>query len=127
MMPVSAIKAAAKNGKKPNFMWLLSEDNSKHFMKLFDKNGAEAPNVEKLAKHGVVFDRAFCNMPVCSAARSTLATGCYGSRIGTQYHRKLVSVPLPEGVHNFAAIMREAGYYTTNNKTDYNIIIMVEN
>jgi len=119
MMPT--LGKGAVEGKKPNFVWLVSEDNSKHFLKLFDENGAETPNIKKMADHGVLFTRAFSNMSVCSAARSTLATGCYGSRIGTQFHRTFRHVPLQEGLHNFAAILREAGYYTSNKKkTDYN-------
>lgn len=120
---LSAARAsdALAAGRKPNLVWLVSEDNSKHFMKLFDENGAETPNIEKLADQGVIFTHAFSNCPVCSAARSSLATCCYGSRIGTHFHRKHVSVPLPKGVHNFAAILRGAGYYTSNKKkTDYN-------
>ena len=119
MMPT--LGKGAVEGKKPNFVWLVSEDNSKHFLKLFDENGADTPNIKKMADHGVRFTRAFSNMPVCSAARSVLATGCYGSRIGTQFHRMFRHVPLQEGLHNFAAILREGGYYTSNKKkTDYN-------
>lgn len=107
--------------RRPNFMWLVSEDNSKHFMKLFDENGVEAPNIERLARDGAVFTRAFSNCPVCSAARSTLATCCYGARIGTQYHRKYQPVPLCDGLKPFHAYLHDAGYYTSNKKkTDYN-------
>jgi arylsulfatase A-like enzyme len=114
----AAISSAAD---RPNFVWLLSEDNSKHYLKLFDPHGAPAPQIEALAKHGLVFEHAFSNGPVCSVARTTLITGCYAPRIGTQYHRKSVVVPMPEGVRMFPAYLRAAGYYTTNNqKKDYN-------
>ena len=116
----AAKPTAAKKGR-PNIVWLMSEDNSKHYMKLFDKNGAETPRIAEMAKKGVIFTRAFSNCPVCSAARSVLATGCYGSRIGTQYHRKFKTVPMPEGLAPIPALMHQAGYYTSNKtKTDYN-------
>lgn len=105
----------------PNFVWLISEDNSKHYLKLFDENGIATPNIEKLAENGLVYSRAFSNAPVCSAARTTLITSCFGPRTGTQYHRKSTVVPMPDGVKMFPAYLREAGYYTANNsKTDYN-------
>ena len=108
---------------QPNVVWLISEDNSKHFLKLFDEHGAETPNIEKLAQHGLLFENAFSNSPVCSVARTTLITGCYGPRIGTQYHRRSVMVPMPNGLKMFPAYLREAGYYTANNqKKDYNAI-----
>ncbi|MDE0915362.1 MAG: sulfatase-like hydrolase/transferase [Planctomycetota bacterium] len=107
--------------EKPNIVWILSEDNSKHYLKLYDEGGMETPGIEALGAHGLVFDRAFSCSPVCSVARTTLMTSCYAPRIGTQFHRKLQVVPLPAGVRMFPAILREAGYYTTNrHKTDYN-------
>lgn len=109
---------------RPNIVWIMSEDNSKHYLKHFDINGVATPAIESMAKHGVTFDRAFSNAPVCSTARSTLITGCYGPRIGTQYHRRSQFVPLPEGVEMFPVYLRDVGYYTTNNsKTDYNALI----
>ena len=118
---VAVISIVASAADKPNFVWLISEDNSKHFLKLFDETGAETPNIAALAKQGVVFNRAFSNAPVCSVARSTLISGCYAPRIGTQYHRRSVMVPMPEGLRMFPAYLRDAGYYTTNrSKTDYN-------
>ena len=108
---------------KPNFVWLISEDNSVHYMKLFDEHGAETPRIAELAKHGLIFDHAFSNSPVCSVARTTLITGCYGPRIGTQFHRRTVMAPMPTGLRMFPAYLRDAGYYTTNNrKKDYNAI-----
>jgi len=115
--------AVCRAADRPNFVWLISEDNSKHFMRLFDETGPKTPNIEKLAEHGLVFDHAFSNAPVCSVARSTLVTSCYAPRIGTQYHRREKMVAMPDGVRMFPAYLRDAGYYTTNNKKeDYNAI-----
>ncbi len=110
-------------GKGPNFVWIVSEDNSKHYLKLFDERGTETPNIAKLAENGLIFSRAFSNAPVCSVARTTLATGCYAPRIGTHYHRRSKLAEMPEGLKMFAAYLRDAGYYTTNNsKKDYNAV-----
>lgn len=108
---------------KPNIVWIVSEDNSKHYLKLLDENGAETPNIAALANHGLTFTRAFSNAPVCSVARTTLATGCYAPRIGTQFHRKSKLAELHPGLKLFPAYLRESGYYTTNNsKKDYNCV-----
>ncbi|MDZ4851758.1 MAG: sulfatase [Pirellulaceae bacterium] len=115
-LSVSAIAA-----DKPNFVWLISEDNSIHYLKHYFPTGAETPRIVELASHGLTFQHAFSNAPVCSVARSTLITGCYAPRIGTQYHRRAVSVPMPAGLKMFPASLRDAGYYTSNNqKKDYN-------
>ncbi|MCG8601308.1 MAG: sulfatase-like hydrolase/transferase [Verrucomicrobiales bacterium] len=108
---------------RPNIVWIVSEDNSKHYLKLFDEAGAETPNIAALAQDGVIFTRAFSNSPVCSVARTTLATGCFAPRIGTQFHRRSKLATLPEGQKMFMSYLSEAGYYTTNNsKKDYNAV-----
>ncbi len=111
------------SNEKPNFVWIISEDNSTHYMELFDPIGIATPQIEKMAKQGITFTRAFSNAPVCSVARSTLISSCYGPRTGAQYHRKSQLVPMPDGVQMFPSYLREAGYYTSNNqKKDYNYV-----
>ena len=108
--------------KRPNFVWLISEDNSKHYLKLYDSTGAATPHIAGLARDGLLFNHAFSNSPVCSVARTTLLTSCYATRIGAAFHRRSKHVPMPEGVLPFPQYLRKAGYYTTNRrKTDYNV------
>ncbi len=108
---------------RPNIVWIVSEDNSMHYLRHFFPGGAETPAIEALAAQGLTFDHAFSNAPVCSVARTTLITGCYGPRIGTQYHRRNAEAKLPEDLRMFPAYLRAAGYHTTNNsKKDYNAI-----
>jgi arylsulfatase A-like enzyme len=110
-----------RGADRPNFVWILSEDNSANYLKLYDPLGAETPNIAALARDGLIFEHAFSNSPVCSVARTTLITSVYAPRLGTQYHRKIYPVPLPQGWKMFPAFLRQAGYYTTNKvKKDYN-------
>lgn len=119
-LPLS-LPAVASAADRPNIVWIVSEDNSHHYLRHFFEGGAPAPNIEALAAHGITFDHAFSNAPVCSVARSTLATGCLGPRIGTQFHRRHTMATLPDGLKMFSAVLRDAGYYTSNNsKMDYN-------
>ena len=106
---------------RPNIVWLVSEDNSAHWLELYDEGGVPMPNVERLAADGLTFDHAFSCAPVCSVARSTIISGCYAPRLGVQYHRRLEAVPMPKGLKMFPYYLRDAGYYTTNcSKEDYN-------
>ncbi len=117
-----AMMSAVDAAQRPNFVWILSEDSSIHYLDHFFAGGADTPNIKELAAHGITYDHAFSNSPVCSVARSTLITGCYAPRIGTQYHRRSAMAPMPDGVKMFPAYLRSlGGYYTTNrSKTDYN-------
>ena len=112
--------------ERPNFVWFMAEDISKHYLSLYNdgKEGVATPNVEKLAAEGIVFNNAYCNAPVSSAARSTLITGCYAPRLGVSFHRKLQKMPMPEGLNMFPSYLRKAGYHTSNaTKTDYNCFL----
>ena len=104
--------------KRPNVVFLVSEDNSIHYLKHYGARFGSMPNIEKMAEKGLTFNHAFSNAPVCSVARSTLATGILAPRGGFQYHRKSA---LAKGVKPWTALLRKAGYYCANNsKTDYN-------
>ena len=119
-LPLAFLSGKAE---RPNFMFLVSEDNSIHYLKLYGAKHGDTPNIEKLAQKGIIFNNAFSNAPVCSVARSTLATGILAPRLGTQYHRKSAMAKLPEGVKPWSAILRDNGYYCTNvRKTDYNFV-----
>jgi arylsulfatase A-like enzyme len=106
---------------RPNIVWIMSEDNSVHYLDHFFPGGADTPTIKQLAADGITFRRAYSNAPVCSVARTTLITSCYAPRLGTQYHRRNQRIQLPEAIKMFPAYLRQAGYYTTNNsKEDYN-------
>ena len=81
---------------------------------------ARTPQLDAFARESVRYTRAFATAPVCSPARSCLITGIYATSLGTQRLRS--QFPVPKHVRGFAALLREAGYYTANNvKTDYNL------
>jgi arylsulfatase A-like enzyme len=112
-----------KSVKKPNFVWLVSEDNSKDYLKLYNPKGASMPNVESLAQQGLVFNNALSNAPVCSTARTTLALGAYPAKLAMEYHRPYQRINLPNGLAPISEYLTKAGYHTTNNyKEDYNFV-----
>ena len=105
LLPVHAANTSEK--ERPNFVWLMAEDVAPHFVGLYNEGkGAQTPNLERMAREGVVFNNAYSNAPVSSAARSTLITGCYAPRLGASWHRKLEQVPMPEGLDMFPTYLR---------------------
>ena len=58
--------------------------------------------------------------PGLRPARTTLISGMYATSTGGEHMRSLV--PYPAGMAMFPQLLREAGYYCTNNaKEDYNL------
>ncbi len=117
------VAEAANTSDKPNIIWYLIEDTSPQFLAMYnDGKGAQTPNLEAMSKDMIIYDNAFSNAPVSSAARTTLITGCYAPRFGGALHRRLEELKMPEGLRMVPSYLRDEGYYTCNvTKTDYNV------
>jgi len=114
----SWIEASAAD-VRPNIIWLTSEDHGPH-MGCYGDDYATTPNVDALANRGLRYLHAWSNAPVCAPARTTLISGLYASSTGAEHMRSMV--PFPAGKQMFPHLLRESGYYCTNNaKEDYNI------
>ena len=98
---------------KPNFLWLLAEDFGPA-LGCYGQKGVSTPNLDRLAREGVRYDRFFTTAPVCSPSRSAFMTGMYQTAIGAHQHRTENKQPLPAGVKPLTDWMREAGYFTAN-------------
>jgi len=113
----SARPAAAAD--RPNIVWIVSEDNGP-FLGCYGDELADTPNIDALAKVGILYQNAFANAPVCAPARSVLASGIYGPSMGTQHMRSRNRIPA--SIRYMSQYLRDVGYYCTNrSKTDYNM------
>lgn len=72
-------------------------------------DGVVTPNLDELARSGVVFENAYAASPICSNSRLALATGRYAQRWGAYYYG---DGGLPSDESTIAEVMREAGYRT---------------
>lgn len=114
----AAVKA---DSARPNFLWIVAEDLSP-LLGCYGDSYARTPHIDRLAKDSVLYERAFAPCPVCAPARSSLATGIYACSLGS--HQMRSRIELPPEVRVWSALLRDAGYYCTNNaKTDYNFAV----
>ena len=103
---------------KPNVLWITAEDMSP-VLGCYGHPDAVTPNIDALARQSIRYTHAFASAPVCSPSRSCLIHGSYPPSLGTQQMRS--GFPVPAYMKGFPALLREKGYYATNNvKTDYN-------
>lgn len=106
-------------GERPNILWVTCEDVSPQYLGCYGDEYATTPNLDEFATRSVRYKKAFATAPVCAPSRSCLVTGVYATSTGTQHLRS--DVKLPDRIKCFPALLREAGYYCTNNyKKDYN-------
>jgi len=117
LLAASTIFAAAP--PRPNILWLTCEDIGPQLGCYGDKY-AVTPNLDKLAAKGVRYRTCWSNAPVCAPARTTIISGVYPTSTGGQHMRSMV--PMPPGMKMYPQLLREAGYYCSNNsKEDYNL------
>ena len=112
-------RSAQTAQRLPNILWITSEDHGPH-LGCYGDRFASTPNVDALAAKGMRYAHAWSNAPVCAPARTTLISGMYPPSTGSEHMRSLVAYP--RGKQMFPQLLRQAGYYVTNNaKEDYNL------
>lgn len=100
---------------RPNILWIFVDDMSANFS-CFGETLIQTPHVDRLAREGTRFTRAFVTAPVCSPSRSAMITGMYQTSINAHHHRSgrgAVKIHLPEGVVPVPALFKQAGYWTS--------------
>jgi N-sulfoglucosamine sulfohydrolase len=73
---------AQDKATKPNILFILADDWSYPYAGFYGDKSVRTPNLDQLAKEGVVFNNAFCAAPTCSPSRSAILTGKYPHRLG---------------------------------------------
>lgn len=107
---------------RPNILYIALEDITP-MMGCYGDEYAKTPVFDQLAAEGIRYTNAHSVAPVCSVSRSSIVTGMYPSTIGTLHHRS-GGLPAPAFLKFVPNLMGEAGYYTTNQKGDYNVVGM---
>lgn len=100
---------------RPNIIWFIVEDMSPD-LGVYGNDVVQTPHLDRFARTGTRFTRAFAVHPQCSPNRSALATGMYATTIGAQHHRshRTDDYTLPQGVRVISDWLRAAGYFTGN-------------
>ncbi len=111
--------ARAQQPPQPNILWLTCEDIGPH-LGCYGDAYADTPNLDRLAAKGTIYLHAWSNAPVCAPARTTIISGVYPPSTGSQHMRSFTQ--MPPDMKMYPQLLREAGYYCTNNaKEDYNL------
>lgn len=61
-------------GRRPNVL-LMTVDDLRPQLGCFGDRFAKSPNINRLASRGVVFERAYCQMALCSPSRTSFLSG----------------------------------------------------
>jgi len=79
---VTLITAVSGLTAKPNFIIFLVDDLGWKDVGYMGSKYYETPNIDQMAKEGMVFTNAYANSPNCAPTRASLMSGMYASRHG---------------------------------------------
>lgn len=93
---------------KPNIVILMADQLTASALRTYGNKVSLTPNIDKLAKQGVVFESAYCNSPLCAPSRASLMTGQLISRNAVYDNAAEFHADSPTLCH----YLREQGYQT---------------
>lgn len=117
--------ASSKNSEnKPNFIFILIDDMGWTDVGFMGAKYYETPNIDRLAKNGMIFTQAYANAANCAPTRASLLSGQYNPRHGVftvansargeSKDRRLIPIvnneTLPLNKNTIAEALKPAGY-----------------
>lgn len=77
---------SAESSQKPNIVFILGDDINQDSWGAYGNVDCKTPNIDKLAKEGLKFNRAYCSMAMCAPFRHELYSGRTPWRTKTMYN-----------------------------------------
>ena len=103
--------AMAQTDKRPNILYIMSDDHAYQAISAYGSDVsrfAPTPNIDRIAREGMRFDRSFVENSLSSPSRACLITGLYSHQNGQQQ--------LLEGIDStrtfFSELLQRVGYQT---------------
>lgn len=93
---------------QPNILFIMADQLSALTTSSYGNQDVLTPNMDELARRGVVFERSYCNSPLCAPSRASMMTGQLASQIPVNDNSEELSASVPTFVHH----LRRDGYKT---------------
>ncbi len=94
--------------QRPNIIFIMSDDHAYQAISAYDNSLIETPNIDRLAKMGMLFTNASVTNSICAPSRATILTGKHShlnGKVDNHFHFDTTNVTFPQ-------LLQEAGYQT---------------
>ena len=104
--------------KKPNIILIVADDLGYCDSDLYGCDRIPTPNIDTIARNGVLFTAGYVTNPVCAPSRAALMTGRYQQRFGFEYNTGPLSRDYDQGLGlpleeiTVADVLKNSGYVT---------------
>jgi len=111
LIAATIITTAASYAKKPNIMFVMSDDHTSQAVGVYGGRLQKlnpTPTIDSLANEGMVMENAFCQNSICTPSRAAIITGQSAAVNGVI----TLSEAIPPERQYLAIEMKKAGYDT---------------
>jgi iduronate 2-sulfatase len=103
-----AARADDGTGPRRKNVLLIYVDDLRPEINCYGKSKIISPNIDKLAARSLVFNKAYCQVPICMPSRVSTLSGMYARSRGQGILRRL----LPKGLPSLPGYFKANGYDT---------------
>lgn len=96
--------------KQPNIVLIISDDHAISTIGAYNKGQkSETPNIDRIAKEGMVFNKAYVTNSICGPSRASILTGKYSDKNGYTDNE---TSSYNSNQQQFSNLLQNAGYQT---------------
>ena len=107
LLPILLITSHV-SAKRPNILFIFSDDHAYQAISAYGSNRNKTPNLDRIAKEGMRFDRAFVTNSICAPSRAVVLTGKHSHLNGQLTNRETFD----GSQQTFPKLLQKAGYQT---------------
>ncbi len=108
MGPIPSFDIDPVDMKTPNIVVIQTDQMSAKALSLYGHERVRTPNIERLAHNGTVFEKAYCNFPLCVPSRASMLAGRFANAINVWDN----ATEMPASLPTLAHWLRHHGYHT---------------
>ena len=92
---------------RPNIVFIMSDDHAAHAIGAYGSRVNQTPNIDRLAREGLVMRNVFATNSICTPSRAAILTGQYSHLNGVPVFNRFDSSRM-----TVARLLQQGGYYT---------------
>lgn len=92
--------------QRPNILWICTDQQRFDTLGCYHNPYVNTPNIDRLAEMGVLFERSYCQNPVCAPSRASFLTGRYPRTCGVRQNGQMI----PENEKLVTKLLADEGY-----------------
>lgn len=112
---VAAVDADSPARKKPNFIFVLSDDIAQGDLGCYGQKLIQTPRLDQMAAEGTRYLQAYCGTSVCAPSRSSFFSGLHTGHCPVRGNYEVPpegQLPLPDDTVTIAEVAQTANYAT---------------